>query len=99
MDMCYDGTLVMPSNCVVMDEEEMTYVEGGGTTALLTIASAGLLAPAGAAGTAYCSYVATQYTAAYNKCQLKTVGGKNPRTSVHTITTLFGTIITGVSVA
>ena len=29
MDMCYDGTLVMPSNCVVMDEEEMTYVEGG----------------------------------------------------------------------
>ena len=71
MDMCYDGTLVMPSNCVVMDEEEMTYVEGGGTTALLAIASAGLLAPAGAAGTAYCSYVATQYTAAYNKCSLK----------------------------
>lgn len=130
MDMCYEGTLVMPSNCVVMDEEEMTYVEGGGVntytgtaknasifcqsqmaawwllaagwggkTALLAIASAGLLAPAGAAGTAYCSYVATQYTAAYNKCQLKTVGGKNPRTSVHTITTLFGTIITGVSVA
>jgi hypothetical protein len=29
MDMCYDGTLVMPSNCVVMDEEEMTYVDGG----------------------------------------------------------------------
>ena len=29
MDMCYEGTLVMPSNCVVMDEEEMTYVEGG----------------------------------------------------------------------
>lgn len=29
MDMCYDGTLVMPSNCVVIDEEEMTYVDGG----------------------------------------------------------------------
>jgi hypothetical protein len=29
MDMCYEGTLVMPSNCVVMDEEEMTYVDGG----------------------------------------------------------------------
>lgn len=29
MDMCYDGTLVMPSSYAVMDEEEMTYVEGG----------------------------------------------------------------------
>lgn len=32
MEMCYDGVLVMPSNYVAMDEEEMTYVEGGGTT-------------------------------------------------------------------
>ena len=30
MEMCYDGALVMPSNYAVMDEEEMTYVEGGG---------------------------------------------------------------------
>lgn len=30
MEMCYAaGALVMPSNYVVMDEEEMTYVEGG----------------------------------------------------------------------
>ena len=29
MDMCYDGTLVMPSSYAVMDEEEMTYIEGG----------------------------------------------------------------------
>lgn len=29
MDMCYDGALVMPSNYVVMDEDEMIYVEGG----------------------------------------------------------------------
>jgi len=29
MDMCYDGALVMPSSYAVMDEEEMTYVEGG----------------------------------------------------------------------
>lgn len=29
MEMCYDGALVMPMNCVVMDEEEMTYVDGG----------------------------------------------------------------------
>lgn len=34
MDMCYDGALVMPSNYVVMNEEEMTYVEGGGTVKL-----------------------------------------------------------------
>ena len=29
MEMCYDGALVMPSSYVVMDEEEMTYTEGG----------------------------------------------------------------------
>lgn len=29
MEMCYDGALVMPSNFVTMDEEEMMYVEGG----------------------------------------------------------------------
>ena len=31
MDMCYDGTLVMPSSYAVMDEDEMSYVEGGGS--------------------------------------------------------------------
>ena len=30
MDMCYDGTLVMPREFAMMDEEEMTYTEGGG---------------------------------------------------------------------
>lgn len=30
MEMCYDGALVMPSSYAVMNEEEMTYVEGGG---------------------------------------------------------------------
>lgn len=29
MDMCYDGALVMPSNYAVINEEEMTYVDGG----------------------------------------------------------------------
>ena len=29
--MCYDGALVMPSSYAVMNEEEMTYVEGGGS--------------------------------------------------------------------
>lgn len=31
MEMCYDGALVMPNNYAVVSEEEMTYVEGGGT--------------------------------------------------------------------
>ena len=29
MEICYDGALVMPKNYAVVDEEEMTYVEGG----------------------------------------------------------------------
>lgn len=29
MDMCYNGTLVMPSSYAVMDENETTYIEGG----------------------------------------------------------------------
>lgn len=31
MEMCYDGALVMPQNYALLNEEEMTYVEGGGT--------------------------------------------------------------------
>ena len=31
MEMCYEGALVMPSSYAVMNEEEMTYVEGGMT--------------------------------------------------------------------
>ena len=29
MELCYEGGLVMPSSYVMMNEEEMTYVEGG----------------------------------------------------------------------
>lgn len=29
MEMCYNGTLVMPSSYAVMDTEEMTYTDGG----------------------------------------------------------------------
>ncbi len=31
MEMTYDGALVLPKNYVVMDEDDMMYVEGGGT--------------------------------------------------------------------
>ena len=31
MEMYYDGALVMPKNYAVVNEEEMTYVEGGAT--------------------------------------------------------------------
>ncbi len=30
MEMCYAGAIAMPSSYVVMNEEEMTYTEGGG---------------------------------------------------------------------
>jgi hypothetical protein len=29
MEMCYAGAIAMPSSYVVMNEEEMTYTEGG----------------------------------------------------------------------
>lgn len=29
MELCYDGALALPSSYAVMDEEEMTYLEGG----------------------------------------------------------------------
>lgn len=29
MELCYDGALVLSSSYAVMDEEEMTYTEGG----------------------------------------------------------------------
>lgn len=35
MEMCYDGALVMPSSYAVMGEDEMTYVEGGGTVKVI----------------------------------------------------------------
>ncbi|MDR1014692.1 MAG: hypothetical protein LBL86_06910 [Coriobacteriales bacterium] len=47
--MTYDGTLVMPRNCVAMTEDEMTYVEGGyiatsyGTAKQLKNHAAGLM--------------------------------------------------------
>ena len=52
MEMCYDGALVMPSSYAVMNEEEMTYVEGGATAKVgvkFTI-TANTLKAVGAAG-------------------------------------------------
>ena len=39
MTMCYNGALVMPSSYAVMNEEEMMYVEGGGTVRVIASAS------------------------------------------------------------
>lgn len=41
MEMGYDGALVMPSSYVVMDEEEMMYVEGGKIVITVTLAGIG----------------------------------------------------------
>lgn len=40
MEMCYDGALVMPSNYAIMNEDEMTYLEGGALKLLGTISAA-----------------------------------------------------------
>lgn len=29
MELCYDGALVMPKNCIAVTEDEMTYLESG----------------------------------------------------------------------
>lgn len=34
MDICYDGALVMPSSYAMMEEKEMSYVEGGVSVSL-----------------------------------------------------------------
>ena len=39
MDMCYDGALVLPSSYAIMDEEEMCYIEGGGTVKVIASSS------------------------------------------------------------
>lgn len=45
MNMTYDGVLVMPNNYVVMDQEEMTYVDGGiAVTTILAIVGTALAA-------------------------------------------------------
>ncbi|TYQ17855.1 UNVERIFIED_CONTAM: hypothetical protein Cloal_0227 [Acetivibrio alkalicellulosi] len=42
MEMCYNEALVMPRNYVVLDSNEMEYLEGGGTLSL-TISSNSLI--------------------------------------------------------
>lgn len=39
MEMTYNGTLVMPANYAVVNEEEMTYVEGGASASVYGTAS------------------------------------------------------------
>lgn len=55
MEMCYDGALVMPSSYAVMNEEEMTYVEGGISLDWSTVVKLGtaIIAVAGAVGTVF----------------------------------------------
>lgn len=47
MEMCYDGALVMPNSYAVMDEEEMTYVEGGRKKIVITITRAAVVGAIG----------------------------------------------------
>ena len=56
MEMCYDGALVMPKNYAVVNEEEMTYVEGGAQVKV----SALMLSRA------YCLGIAWKYSSGIN---------------------------------
>ena len=40
MEMTYDGVLTMPSSYAVMDEQEMTYVEGGDNVYSMSLGNA-----------------------------------------------------------
>lgn len=43
MEMCYDGALVMPCNYTVMDEEEMSYTDGGAYLNIMTTGVCGAI--------------------------------------------------------
>lgn len=70
MEMCYDGALVMPSSYAVMDEEEMTYVEGGGWSGKQVLRNVtGMIAvfSLGYAGAALRSFVAAHQGLSYGR--------------------------------
>lgn len=73
MEMCYDGALVMPSNYAVMNEEEMTYVEGGWSGQQVLRNVCGLIAAfsLGYAGSAFRSFVVANKGLSYSKMLLK----------------------------
>lgn len=56
MEMCYDGALVMPSSYAVMNEDEMTYVEGGITWDQAKKIGTGILAVIGAVNTVMAAF-------------------------------------------
>lgn len=66
MEICYDGALVMPSNYAVMDEEKMTYTEGGAylniistdwAGALFNVALSAAIGGGGIVGSGLASYI------------------------------------------
>lgn len=71
MDMCYDGALVMPSNYAVMNEEEMTYVEGGAVLAKVSYKK--LTSFLGAVGLSFLSTYANAHSLASLTKKVKSV--------------------------
>lgn len=69
MNMYYDGTLVMPSNYTMMDEDEMSYVEGGltlptyATGVALDLAIAALVSTVTGGATAFFKGLMSKYGA------------------------------------
>lgn len=58
MEMCYDGALVMPSSFAVVEQDEMSYVNGGGTFSKTVRGNAAKLRVAHYFGVSAASFVA-----------------------------------------
>lgn len=75
MDMCYDGALVLPSSYAVMNENEMSYTEGGAVSTLYkTAKSASSYLQGKAAYYAACGTVASGGAAATSATVLAALG-------------------------
>lgn len=74
MEMTYDGAMVMPANFVVVDEEEMEYLDGGGLymsyDTLLGVASAICANPYSISALA----ASVKYSAIYIACKIGIYG-------------------------
>lgn len=73
MELCYDGTIIMPSSYAVMDNEEKMYVEGGwsGKQVLKNVCGIIAVFSLGYAGAAFRNFVAANKGLSYGKMLLK----------------------------
>ena len=77
MKMTYDGALVMPMGCAMMDDEEMTYVEGGDNVYSMTVKEALTYFKfvIGAAGAFTLGSTLIKYVGGIGSCYYELIGG------------------------